>query len=122
MPTRFFNVLSDPIPEADYVIMVSILSHFRSRVGEMERTKAAARSTVIISGPVHNLSHHPSLVGRVTPRRTNPGVGEYGQRYDFAVLQVLATAHGATDFLHHDGDRNAVAIFRGSGVHSRAAG
>ena len=122
VPTRFFNVLSDAIPEAEYVVMVSSFYHFRDRAGEViEKMKAAATRAVIISEPVHNLSRHPSLMGRVAARLTNPGIGEYRERFNLAELQALASTHGATEFLHHDGDRNAIAVFRRDGAHSRVA-
>ena len=113
VPTRFFNLLSDPIPAADYVVMLSSLYHFRSRAAEvLERMKAAAGRAVIISEPIRNLSGHPSPLGRIAMRLSNPGVGEYGERFDLAELRALASAHGVTDFLHREGDRNVVAVFR----------
>ena len=122
VPTRFFNVLSDELPEADYVIMVSSLYHFRSRAADvLERMKRAAKVAVIVSEPVQNLSLHPSVMGRLAARMTNPGIGEYIHRFNLSELRELVSAHGATDFLHRDGDRNAVAVFRSSGASSRAA-
>jgi SAM-dependent methyltransferase len=113
VPTRFFNVLSDTIPPADYVVMMSSLYHFRRGADELiERMKAAARRAVIISEPVDNLSHHDSFLGRLAPHLTNPGVGEYDHRYSLAELQALMSAHGASAFLHRPGDRNAIAVFR----------
>lgn len=113
VPTQFFNVLSDTIPPADYIVMMSSLYHFRRRAGDvLERMKAAARRAVIISEPVDNLSHHDSFLGRLAPHFTNPGVGEYDHRYSIAELRALTSAHGATAFIHHPGDRNAIAVFR----------
>jgi len=111
--TRFFNVLTDPIPEADYVVMLSSLYHFRSRVGDvLERMQAAARRAVIISEPIRNLSSRRSLLGRIAIRLSNPGVGEYAERFDLPELRALASAHGASEFLHEEGARNAIAVFR----------
>ena len=116
VPTRFFNVLSDPIPKADYVLMVSSLYHFRSRAGDvLERMKAAATRAAIVSEPVHNLSHRGTLFGRLAARLTNPGVGEYAERFDLAEMRTLASQYGATEFLHRESDRNAIIVFRGEG-------
>ena len=60
VPTRFFNVLSDPIPTVEYVVMVASLYHFRRRAAEvLDRMQTAATRAVIISEPVHNLSSTP---------------------------------------------------------------
>ena len=122
VPTRFFNVLADPIPEADYVVMLSSLYHFRSRAGDAARTHeggGAPGRDRQRAGPEPLAAR--SLLGRVASRLTNPGVGEYRERFDLAELRALASAHGATEFLHRDGDRNAIAVFRRNGVDSRAA-
>jgi glycosyltransferase involved in cell wall biosynthesis len=122
VPTRFFNVLADPIPEADYVVMLSSLYHFRERAPEvLDRMRAAAREAVIISEPIRNLSAHPSLIGRVAGFLSNPGVGEYRDRFDLAELSALARAHGAAEFRHHHGDRNALLVFRRAGTGSAVA-
>jgi hypothetical protein len=83
--------------------------------------RAAAREAVIISEPIRNLSAHPSLVGRVAGFLSNPGVGEYRDRFDLAELRALARAHGAAEFLHHHGDRNALLIFRRASTGSAVA-
>ena len=120
--TRFFNVLSDPIPEADFVVMLSSLYHFRERAPEvLDRMRAAAREAVIVSEPIRNLSAHPSQIGRVAGLLSNPGVGEYRHRFDLAELRDLARAHGAAEFRHHDGDRNALLVFRRAGTGSAVA-
>ena len=122
VPTRFFNVLSDPIPTVEYVVMVSSLYHFRRRAAEvLDRMQTAATRAVIISEPVHNLSQHASLLGGIASRLTNPGVGEYRERFNLSDLQALAAAHGATEFLHGEGERNAIVVFPGKGARSRAA-
>jgi glycosyltransferase involved in cell wall biosynthesis len=110
--SRFFNVLTDEIPEADYVTMVSSLYHFREHAGELlERMRKAARKAVIISEPVQNWSSKPSLLGKAAMWLSNPGVGEYTQRFDRDSFEALAKQHGASDFFYSTEDRNAVAIF-----------
>jgi SAM-dependent methyltransferase len=118
--TRFFNVLTDPIPEADYVVMLSSLYHFRSRaVDVLERMQAAARRAVILSEPIRNLSSPKTPLGRLAIRLSNPGVGEYAERFDLRELQALASVHGASELVHAEGERNAIAVFPGL-AHPRA--
>jgi glycosyltransferase involved in cell wall biosynthesis len=112
VPARFFNLLADPVPEADYVVMCSSFYHFRRDAGAvLAKLRAAARQAVIISEPVQNLSALGLGVGRLAARLTNPGVGEYAERYDLAAFRAFAERHGAHDFVHAPGARNAIAVF-----------
>jgi glycosyltransferase involved in cell wall biosynthesis len=111
--SRFFNVLNDEIPEADYVTMVSSLYHFRANAEALlERMLKAARKGVVISEPVQNWSSQPSLLGKAAGWLSNPGVGEYHERYDLAQFETLVRNHNATEIVHGEGARNAVAIFK----------
>jgi hypothetical protein len=122
VPTRFFNVLSDPIPPADYVVMLSSLYHFRWRAGDvLERMNAAARVAVVISELIQNLSAHPSWRGRIAGGLSNAGVGEYRERFDLTELRALADAHGAAEFRYFEGDRKAIVVFPPISARSRAA-
>ena len=58
---RFFNILSDEIPQADYVVMCSSFYHVRQADLVMARMRAAAKVAVIISEPVSNLSQLPGV-------------------------------------------------------------
>ena len=43
---RWFNVLTDPIPRADYVVMCSSLYHFGAEVDDVvDRMRRAARTS-----------------------------------------------------------------------------
>jgi SAM-dependent methyltransferase len=109
---RFFNVLTDPIPAADCVTMLSSLYHFRRAAREvLTRMRAAARKQVIISEPVKNLSGERTLVARAAARLSNPGVGEYKERFDLAEFKALAQSLGAVEFAYREGEQNAVAVF-----------
>jgi glycosyltransferase involved in cell wall biosynthesis len=109
---RWANVLTDEIPAADYVTMCSSLYHFHDRAPEvLAKLRAAAREAVVISEPVHNLSQVP-IVGPLASRLTNPGGGEFEQRYDLESFRRFAEAHGADQFVHAPGTRNAIAVFR----------
>ncbi len=111
--SRFFDVLQDSIPEADYVTMVSSLYHFRKHADAIvDRMRKAARKGVVISEPVHNWSSRSSLLGRAAVWLSNPGVGEYAERYDLPGFGALARAHDVSELIHGDEDRNAIAVFK----------
>lgn len=115
-PVRRFDLLREEIPPADYAVMCSSLYHFRAREDEvMDKLRRAARKAVVISEPVRNLSARgPGPWGRLVAALTNPGVGEYGYRYDLAGFRAFAERHGAVEFAHAPGWRNALAVFEGS--------
>src|SRR5262249_38064517 len=115
VPTRLFDVRTDPIPTADYVTMCSSFYHMRRQEDAMlARMRAAAREAVVISEPVQNVSTSlPGPLGRLAAWATNPGAGEYDERYDLATFRAFAERHGATVFAHAPGERNAVAVFPG---------
>jgi glycosyltransferase involved in cell wall biosynthesis len=117
VPARFFNVLTDPIPPADYVVICSSLYHFRAQEDQLlEKLKAAARRAVIISEPVRNVSSSRiPLIGRAAARLSHPGVGDAGARYDRAALERLAARHGASELAHEPGQRNAIMVLPGRG-------
>src|SRR5262245_22849622 len=111
---RFFNLLSEPIPTADYVVMCSSFYHVRRFAAEVfDKMMRAARRAVIISEPVHNLStSSPGVLGSVVRRLTNPGLGDYGDRFDLGSFRAFAEKHGASEFVTRPGARNAIAVFR----------
>jgi glycosyltransferase involved in cell wall biosynthesis len=110
---EYFDVRSDDIPPADYVVMCSSLYHFRGTAAPLlQRMLAAARKAVIISEPVHNLSTRAPGLGRTFAKLTNPGAGEYEERFDLETFRTFAELHGASEFAHTPGQRNAIAVFR----------
>jgi glycosyltransferase involved in cell wall biosynthesis len=114
---RLFDVLTDPIPSADYVVMCSSFYHVRSQADRvLARLRAAARRAVIVSEPVRNLSTSlPGWAGRLAGALTNPGGGEYTARYDLDGFREFAARNGASEIAHEVEQRNAVAVFPGSG-------
>ena len=108
---RWFNLESDPIPSADYVVICSSLYHFTDRADEIvTRLRRAARRAVIVSEPVRNLSQLPA-VGRLAAALTHPGVGEgsgHLRRFDLEMFTALVARHGG-HVTHRAGDRNALA-------------
>lgn len=106
---RWFNLLTAPVPAADYVVMGSSLYHFAARADEIvDKLRRAARRAVIISEPVHNWSHLP-IVGGTLAALTSAGVGEYEKRFTLATFTALARRYGV-DVIHEAGARNAIAI------------
>jgi glycosyltransferase involved in cell wall biosynthesis len=107
---RWFNLLTDPVPAADYVVMASSLYHFADRADEiLDKLRRAARRAVIISEPVRNLSDLP-VVGGAMAALTSAGVGDHEQRFNLTTFTALARRHGV-DVVHESGDRNAIAVF-----------
>src|SRR5262249_55191841 len=108
---RWFNLETDPIPAADYVVICSSLYHFADRADEVvTRLRRAARRAVLISEPVRNLSQLPAL-GRLAAPLTVPGVGDHNvplRRYDLEHFTALIARHGGS-VEHRAGDRNALA-------------
>jgi glycosyltransferase involved in cell wall biosynthesis len=117
VPARFFNILSDEIPRADYVVMCSSFYHVRGQAeAVLAKMRAAAKQAVIISEPVSNLSLTlPRALGKLAAALTNPGVGDYEARYDRATFEAFARANGASEFQCAPEDRNAIATFPGQG-------
>jgi glycosyltransferase involved in cell wall biosynthesis len=109
---RWFNLLHDPVPGADYVVMCSSLYHFGDRVDELiQKLRRSARRGVIISEPVRNLSD-AKVLGPLWAALTNPGVGSYAARFNPATFAALVERHGG-QLDHPDGARNALAVFPG---------
>jgi glycosyltransferase involved in cell wall biosynthesis len=107
---RWVNLLTAPIPAADYVVMCSSLYHFGAEVDDVvAKLRRTARRGVIISEPVRNLSDMP-FVGGLAVSLTDPGVGSFSMRFNLDSFRALATRHGGT-LVHADGDRNAIALF-----------
>jgi glycosyltransferase involved in cell wall biosynthesis len=106
---RWFNLLTDPVPAADYVVMGSSLYHFGDRVDDvLDKMRRAARRAVIISEPVRNLTDLP-VVGGTIAALTNAGVGNHEQRFNPTSFAELARRHGA-EVIHEGDDRNAIAV------------
>jgi ubiquinone/menaquinone biosynthesis C-methylase UbiE len=112
VPTRLFNALTDDIPKADYVVMVSSMYHFQKCQDElMQRMLAAASRGVLISEPTQNMSQHKfAPFAKIANWLSNPGIGEYQYRYDPAAFERLAQSHGGV-IEENDGSRNVIAMF-----------
>jgi len=116
---RWFDLLAEPIPPADYVVMCSSLYHFGDRLDEViGRMRQAANRAVIVSEPVRNLSDAP-LVGRLAAALTNPGVGAFTTRFDLERFQATCERHGG-ELAYEAGDRNAIAVFPPAAASARS--
>jgi glycosyltransferase involved in cell wall biosynthesis len=113
---RFVDSLSADLPPADYVVMCSSLYHFQRCADEvLARLKRAAGRAVIVSEPVRNLSTHTNpLLARLARALTNPGVGDYRERFSLQQFRAFAEVNGASEFRYEAGRRNAIALFRAS--------
>jgi glycosyltransferase involved in cell wall biosynthesis len=107
---RWFNLLTDPIPPADYVVMCSSLYHFGATADDIvARMRRAARRGVIISEPVRNWSDAP-VIGGFIAALTDPGVGDYTMRFDIDAFRALLARHGG-EVIHRPGERNALGLW-----------
>ena len=107
---RWFDLLAEPIPPADYVVMCSSLYHFGADLDEViGKMRRAANRAVIVSEPVRNLSDAP-VVGRLAAALTNPGVGSFTARFDLDRFRAICERHGG-ELAYEAGDRNAIAVF-----------
>jgi glycosyltransferase involved in cell wall biosynthesis len=106
---RWVNLITDPIPQGDYVVMCSSLYHFGADADAIvAKMRRAARCGVIISEPVRNWSDAP-VVGRLVASLTDPGVGAYTMRFNLETFGALTARH-AGQLIHAEGERNALAI------------
>lgn len=94
---RRADVATAPLPTADVVVMQAGLYHFLPDAEAMlERMRAAARTSVVVSEPVRNLaSSRWSVVARLARAGTVTGDGAHPQRFDAASLAALMTRFGS---------------------------
>jgi trans-aconitate methyltransferase len=82
---------SEPLPQADVVLMQASLYHFLPDAHEiLDRMLAAARELVVVSEPVRNLASSDNpMIGMLGRRATDPGVGGAERRFTEATLDTL---------------------------------
>lgn len=114
---REANVRSDPVPEADVVIIQAAFHIFHEHRDEvMAKLLGAARQRLVIVEPVSNLSSSSNpLVAALAKRLTKPrsGDGYVGFRYDAASFRAFAEAQPTFERLLASPDgRENIAVFR----------
>ena len=84
IPAKFFNILYDEIPAADYIIMQAGLYHFIPDEKKIiQKMLNASRKFVLISEPVNNRAHSKNpLVSFIAKYGANPGTGQALHRFD----------------------------------------
>lgn len=117
---KLFNLLTEEVPPADYVVMCSSFYHFYRRQGEtLPKLLRAAGRALIISEPVQNLSASSvKPLARLANWLTNPGVGDYDYRFDLEQFRAFAVNNGASEFIYVPGKRNAIAVFKKEEFHA----
>ena len=112
---RFHNVLSDSIPDADYVVMSASMYHFNAHPDVLPRMCSAARRAVVIAEPVHNISNHAfKPLAKFCNWLTNPGVGDYQFRYSPEEFRAFCEQHDATEIRCDDHEPFAYGVFKGT--------
>lgn len=111
---KFFNLISDELPSADYVVMCSSFYHFHNRENDIfDKLKKSARKALIISEPIENLSHSRfRLFIWLAEKLSNPGIGECSYRYNLEEFRSFAEKYNASEFIFKTGQKNAIAVFK----------
>jgi hypothetical protein len=117
---REFNLRRDPIPPADLILIQASLYQFLpDAAGIVRRMLSAARRSVIVSEPVHNLSSSSNrLVAGISRRLTTPddAEGYTGERFDREGLMTLLRSTGTIErSFPIAGGRELMVILRGEG-------
>ena len=107
-----------PLPAADVVLIQASLYHFLPDAGAVvDRMRAAARHTVIVSEPVRNLaSSRRGLVARIAARSASPGDREHPARFTEASLGALMARYGdaVRERRSIPGGRDAIYVLHGA--------
>lgn len=112
-----------PLPPADVVLIQASLYQFLPDGGAVvDRMRAAARDTVIVSEPVRNLvSSRWGPVARIAARSASPGDREHPDRFTEASLDAFMAGYGdaVLESRMIPGGRDKVYVLRGAaGPHS----
>ncbi len=88
---RTFDINNDPLPLAEYVIMLSSLYQFIPRQKIiLDKLFASATERVIVSEPIRNLSDSKNpIVSFIAKRSANPGTGDIMKRFNEKSLLQL---------------------------------
>ena len=86
----------EPLPTADIVLIQASLYHFLPDARPLiDRMRAAARRTVIVSEPVRNLAtSRLTLVARLAGASASPGDRHHSERFTEASLDALMAGYG----------------------------
>jgi hypothetical protein len=95
------DLRKDPIPDADVVVMISALYHFKNIAPEfLKKLQIAARDRVIIVEPVSQPLDRRSLYDRMRAKLVDIGEGPIFQRYSKEELLGLCKNHA--EILHFE--------------------
>jgi SAM-dependent methyltransferase len=107
-----------PLPPADVVLIQASLYHFLPDAGAVvDRMRAAARDTVIVSEPVRNLATSRwRPVARIAGRSASLGDRGHPDRFTEATLDVLMAGYGdaVLESRMIPGGRDKVYVLRGA--------
>ncbi|MBI4577641.1 MAG: hypothetical protein HY722_15370 [Planctomycetes bacterium] len=115
LPVSRADVLEDPLPEADWVLIQASLYQFAPRCRDLlVRLAASARVALLVAEPIRNLGTHPSrLVRWLAHRGAALGRGPVGFRFDREMLHGLASSFGGDLLDYREGRREDLFLLRG---------
>jgi hypothetical protein len=118
IPIQRLDILNDPVPSADVVLLQASLYQFMPEHRlVVDKLLAAARRMLIIAEPVRNLaSDAPRVIRWLAQRATNPGDGEKPLRFNEASLDQFFSTHYADRIQHRSlipGGREKIYCLRG---------
>lgn len=115
---RWCDIASEPLPQADIVIMQASLFHFpHDHESLVRRMIQAARQWLILAEPVRNMASSPNPLLAILGRRlTKPhgATNEQAFRFDEASFRSLLSGFPECESLEFEpGGREMIALLRG---------
>ena len=113
IPMQRLDLHSDPIPDADSIVMMSSLYQFIPYEKKIVRSLIhAAKRRVILTEPIRNIaqSRFP-LVGWIGKKLTQVGDHPCTQRFDEETLRALLTEFGFQTIQSIAGGREILAVY-----------
>jgi len=110
---KCINIVNDPIPEADIIVMMGSLYHFIPRHNSIiEKMIQNARQRVIISEPVNNLIQKQNPLLKFIARfLTQVHSQEFTERFDENSFTTIMQSHGFQHIKPIANGREMIAVY-----------
>jgi len=115
IPISLLNILTDPIPSADYVIIQAGLYQFIPKEhGVIRRLLDSAKSTLIIAEPIRNLADSTNpLISLIAKYSANPGSAPAVKRFNRETLiNCFRSYKEFHEIKEVEGGRELIGIFK----------